>query len=52
MRSLGDFPPSKLAALAPSLPRYWPAVGLGLWSNGVEDLLENLASAKPFQRGC
>ena len=34
-----------------SSPLHWPAVGLGLWSNGVEDLLENVASSKLFQLG-
>ena len=41
---------ARLASLQRS-PRHWPAVGSGLWSHGVEDLLENLASSKPFQRG-
>ena len=29
---------------------YWAVVGLGLGADGVEDLLENLASSKPLQR--
>ena len=28
----------------------WAVVGLGLGADGVEDLLENLASSKPLQR--